>query len=71
MKRPVTVVTPVILLVGLILPGLTGLNISVADISIPGNKITTSQTKASNFSAAAMIMIAWATPSGEGGSNGL
>jgi len=70
-KRPVTVVTSVILLAESILLGLTGLNISVADTSIPDNKITTSQTKASNSCAIAIVMIAWTTPSGEGGSNGL
>jgi hypothetical protein len=70
-KRLVTVVTLAVLLVGLILFGLTDLNISVADTSIPDNKITTSQTKASNSSAIALIMIAWTTPSGEGGSNEL
>jgi len=70
-KRLLIVVTIAILLVGLVLIGLSGKDISVAATSIPDNKITTSQTKASNFSAAAMIMIAWTTPSGEGGSNGL
>ena len=50
-KSLVTVVTLAILPVGLILFGLTDLNISVADASIPDNRITTSQTKASNSSA--------------------
>lgn len=70
-KRPVTVVTPVILLAGLILFGLTDLNISVADTSIPDNKITTGQTEASGSSATAVIVIASITRSGEGGSNEL
>jgi hypothetical protein len=67
-KRLVTVVTLAILLAGLILFGLTDLNISVADTSIPDNKITTGQTKARNSSAIAMTALT--TPSGEGGSNG-
>jgi hypothetical protein len=69
-KRLVTVVTLAILLVGLILFDLTDLNISVADTSIPDNKIASSQTKARNSCAVATIMGARTTPSGEGGSNG-
>ena len=71
MKRQVTVVALAILLVVLVLLRLSDTEISVADTSIPDNKITTGQTKASNSSAIAMIMIAWTTPSGEGGSNEL
>ena len=71
MKRLVIVIIPAILLVGSVLLGLSDKDISVADTSIPDNKITTGQTKASNSSAIAMIMIAWTTPSGEGGSNEL
>ena len=71
MKRLVTAVTLAILLVGLVLIGSGDNDISVADTSIPDNKVTTSQTKASNSSAIAIIMIAWTTPSGEGGSNEL
>ena len=71
MKRLVTVVTLAILLIGLVLSGLSDTRIAIADTSIPDNKITTGQTKASNSSAIAMIMIAWTTPSGEGGSNEL
>ena len=71
MKRLVTIVTFAIFLAGLVLFDLTDTDISVADTSIPDNKITTGQTKASNSSAIAMIMIAWTTPSGEGGSNEL
>ena len=71
MKGLVIVVTFAILLVGLVLLDLSDTDISVADTSIPDNKITTGQTKASNSSAIAMIMIAWTTPSGEGGSNEL
>jgi len=70
-KRPVTVVTLAILPVGLVLFDLSDTHISVADTSIPDNKITTGQTKASNSSAIATTMIAWTTPSGEGGSNEL
>lgn len=70
-KRLVTIVTLAILPVGLVLFDLTDTDIAVADTSIPDNKITTSQTKASNSSAIALIMIAWTTPSGEGGSNEL
>ena len=71
MKRLVIVVTLAILLIGLVLLGSSDTDISLADTSIPDNKITTGQTKASNSSAIAMIMIAWTTPSGEGGSNEL
>lgn len=60
-----------ILVAGLILFGLTDLNILVADTSIPDSKTTTSQTKAGNSSAITIIMIAWTTASGEGGSNEL
>jgi hypothetical protein len=70
-KRLVTIVTGAILLIGLVLLGSNDRDISVADTSIPDNKITTSQTKASNSSAIAITMIAWTIPSGEGGSNGL
>ena len=71
MKRLVTAIILAILPVGLVLFNLTDTDISVADTSIPDNKITTGQTKASNSSAIAMIMGAWTTPSGEGGSNEL
>jgi len=70
-KRLVTIVTLAILPVGVALIGLGDTHISIADTSIPDNKITTGQTKASNSSVIAMIMIAWTTPSGEGGSNEL
>ena len=70
-KRLVTIIALAILLVGLVLLDLSDTDISIADTSIPDNKITTGQTKASNSSAIAMIMIAWTTPSGEGGSNEL
>jgi hypothetical protein len=70
-KRLVTIVTGAILLIGLVLLGSNDRDISVADTSIPDNKITTSQTKASNSSAIAVTMITWITPSGERGSNEL
>jgi len=70
-KRLITVAILAILLVGLVLLGLSDTLIAIADTSIPDNKITTGQTKASNSSAIAMIMIAWTTPSGEGSSNEL
>jgi len=70
-KGLVTIVTGAILLIGLVLLGSNDRDISVADTSIPDNKMTTSQTEASNSSAIAMIMIVWTTPSGEGGSNEL
>ena len=66
-KRLVTVFTLAILLVGLILFGLSDTDICVANTSVPDNGITTSQSEASNSSAIAMIVIAWTTPSGEGG----
>ena len=70
-KRLVTAIILAILLVGLVLLGISDTDIAIADNSIPDNKRTTGQTKASNSSAIAMIMIAWTTPSGEGGSNEL
>jgi len=71
MKRPLVLVIIAVILVGLILIVLSDTNIYLADTSIPDNKIITGQTKASNSSAIAMIMIAWTAPSGEGGSNEL
>jgi Flp pilus assembly protein protease CpaA len=70
-KRLVTIVIGAILLIGLVLLGSNDRDISAADTGIPDNKMTTSQTEASNSSAIAMIMIGWTTPSGEGGSNEL
>jgi hypothetical protein len=69
-KRLVTIVTLAVLLVGLIIFDLTDLNISVAYTSIPNNEIASTLSKAINSSASGVIMIAWTTPSGEGGSNG-
>jgi len=57
-KRLVTVVTGAILLIGLVLLGSNDRDISVADTSIPDNEVTTGQTKASDSSAIAMIVIA-------------
>ena len=71
MTRLVIVVTLAILLAGLVLFDLSDTHISVADTSVPDNKTTASQTKTNNSSAIAMIMGAWTTPSGEGGSNEL
>jgi hypothetical protein len=65
-----SVITLTILLVGLILFGLTNLNISVADTSIPNNEVASTLSKTINYSASGVIMIAWTTASGEGGSNG-
>ena len=56
MKRLVTVVTRAILLVVPVLLGLSNKDISVADTSVPDNKVTTSGSKASNSSASATIM---------------
>lgn len=55
MKRLVTVVTLVILLVGLVLLGLSDRDISVADTSIPNDEVASS--KANNASATATITI--------------
>ena len=71
MKRPVTVITAVILLIGPVLFGLTELKISVVDTAIPDNRIIASQTRAGNSSAIAMTVIPWTTQHGEGGSNGV
>ena len=71
MNGPVNLVALAILPVGLILFGLTDLNISVADTRLPNNKIAASQSKARNSCAIAMTVIGRITPSGEGGSNGL
>ena len=70
MNRLVTVFILAILLVGVASIGLDDTHVSVADTRIPNNKITTSQSKASNSCAIAMTMIARIIPSGEGGSNG-
>jgi len=59
-------VIPAILLIDFILLGTNDTDIAVADTSIPDNKTTTSQTKARNSSAIAIIMIAWTTASDEG-----
>jgi len=56
-KRLVTIVAPVILIVGLVLLGLSDTHIAIADTSIPDNEVTTSVSKASNSSASATIMI--------------
>ena len=70
MKRLVTIVTLAILLVGLILFDLIDLNISVADTRIPNNEVASTLSKTINYSESGVIMIAWTTASGEGGSNG-
>jgi hypothetical protein len=70
-RRLVTVVVLAILLVGVVLFGLNDKDISVADTSVPDNKITTGHAEASDSSTTAMTVIAWTTPSGEGGANGL
>lgn len=57
MKRLVTVVTPAILLVGLVLFGLSDTRISIADTTVPNNEVTSSVSKASNSSARATITI--------------
>lgn len=49
MNRLTTVGILAILLVGLVLPGLSDTDISVADASIPDNEVTSSVSKASNF----------------------
>jgi hypothetical protein len=69
-KRLVTVVTLIILLVGLILFDLTDLNISISDTSIPNNEVASTLNKTINYSESGVIMIARIIPSGEGGSNG-
>jgi hypothetical protein len=70
-KRLVIIVTLAILPVGLVLFDLSDTDISIADTSVPDNKITTGQTKISNSCAIVMIMTAWTNPSCEGGSNEL
>jgi len=67
-KRLVTIATLAVLLAGLVLVGLSDMDISAAETNIPDNEASSS---VSNSSASAMIMIAWTTPSGEGGSNEL
>ena len=71
MKRPVFLITLAILLTGLVLLGLSDTDISVADTSVPNDEVVSSVSKARNSSASVTIMIAWTTPSGEGGSNEL
>ena len=57
MKRLVTVVTLVILLVVSVLLGLSDTDISVADTSIPNNEVAGSVSRSSNSSASATIVI--------------
>jgi len=60
-----------ILLIGLVLFGLDDTDISVAHTSVSDIETTIRQPRAGNSSASAMIVIAWTTSSGEGGSNEL
>jgi len=57
MKRRVAIITIAILLLMSVLLGLSDTVISVADVYIPDNEITTSQPEASNSSASATITI--------------
>ena len=57
MKRLVIVVTPAILLVGLVLLGLNDTSIALADTSTPDNEVANSISKASNSSACNTITI--------------
>ena len=57
MKRLVTIVTLVILLVALALLGLNDTDISAADANIHDNEVTSSISKARNSSASATITI--------------
>ena len=66
MKRLVTVVTLVILIVGLVLSGLSDTRIAIADTSVPNDEVVSSVSKARNSSASATIMIAWTIASDEG-----
>jgi hypothetical protein len=54
-----------ILLAGLISFGLSNTAISVADTGVPDNKMTASQTQASNSSASATITITMYAVAGE------
>jgi hypothetical protein len=56
-KRLVTVVTLVVLLVGVIIIGLSGKDVCVADTSVLNSEIATNQTQARNSSASATITI--------------
>ena len=56
-KRLVAVVTPAILMVGLVLLGLSDTGISIADTSVPDNEAASSVNKAGNSSASAAITI--------------
>ena len=67
----IALVALVMILAGLPASVMSDTSTSLTDSNIPDNEITTSQTKARNSSAIAMIVIAWTTPSGEGGSNEL
>ena len=57
MQRPFFLTIPAILLVGLVLLGLSDMGISVANTGSPNNEVTTTMSKASNFSSSASIMI--------------
>jgi len=71
MNRLATAIILAILLAGLILLGSSDTDISVADTSVPDNEVTSTLSKIINYSESGVIMIAWTTPSGEGGSNEL
>ena len=65
MKRLVTVVTLAVLLIGLVLFGLSDMDISIADTSVYAIETTIRQPEASNSSASAIITIAMYTSDDE------
>jgi len=56
-KRPFLLITFAIIIAGLVLLGLSDTGISIADTSVPDNEVTSSVSKANNFSAGATITI--------------
>lgn len=62
MSGLVNLVAIAVLPVGLILFGLTDLNISVADTSIPNNEVGSTLSKTINYSESSVIMIPNTTP---------
>ena len=64
-------VIPAILLIDFILLGTNDTDIVIADTSVRNNEVASTLSKTINSSESSVIMIAWTTASGGGGSNEL
>ena len=63
-------VIPAVLLIDFILLGTNDTDIVITDTSVADNEVASTLSKTINYSKSGVIMIAWTTVSGEGGSNG-